>query len=66
MLKRQLILLFASLVMITGFFLLPENKSWAEKLFSYGKEFDKQRKRTSLEERMTMRFGNDYTYSVSI
>lgn len=66
MLKKQLILTLSSLLFITVFFLLPHNRSWAEKLFAYGRDFTKQRKQMGRETRLGKRFGNDYTYSKSI
>lgn len=64
--KRQLLLTLTALVLLAGFFLLPGNKVWGEKVISYWKEFQQQRKQTGEEARLVKRFGNDYTFSVSI
>lgn len=66
MLKRQLILLSVSLIVLSAFFLLPENKAWADKVISYWKEFPKQQKEQGKEARLIKRFGDDYTFSVLI
>jgi hypothetical protein len=64
--KKHLILTLAVLLFLTGFFLLPHNRTWAEKLFAYGRDFNKQRKSMSKEARLNKRFGNEYIYSKSI
>ncbi len=66
MLKRQLLLLLIAIVALTGFFLLPENKTWGRKVISYWKEFPQQQKEQAKEVRLAKRFGNDYTFSVLI
>lgn len=66
MLKRQLLLLLIAIVILTGFFLLPENKTWGRKIISYWKEFPQQQKEQAKEVRLTKRFGNDYTFSMLI
>jgi hypothetical protein len=64
--KRRLILFIASLILLAGFFLLPGNKVWGDKVISYWKEFQTQRKNTGKENRLIKRFGNDYTFSTLI
>ncbi|MCG2615512.1 hypothetical protein LZZ85_14525 [Terrimonas sp. NA20] len=66
MLKKHLILTLATLLFLTAFFLLPHNRTWAEKLLGYGRDLPGQIKAMSKESRLSKRFGNDYTYSKSI
>jgi hypothetical protein len=66
MLKRKLLLLFVSLVLVTGFFLIPVNARWASTLISYWKDFKKQKNVLDEETRRRDRFGTHYTISKSI
>jgi hypothetical protein len=64
---RQFTLFFASAGLITAFFLLPPNRAWfKDRVLTYYKEFDKQRKTMGAEKRMTDRFGNYYSVSRQI
>lgn len=64
--SRQSILFVLSLVFITGFFLLPRNKEWANTLISYWRGFQNQKNSPDTESRMQRRFGNNYIYSRNI
>jgi len=66
MLKKQFLLTVLSVVLLTGFFFLPENREWAEKLIGYGKDLPKELRRMDEGTRFSKRFGTEYTYSVSI
>jgi hypothetical protein len=66
MLKKQLLLTFATLIFLTGFFLLPHNRTWGKKLIAYSRDFNKQRKVMNEEVRLSKRFGNEYIYSKTI
>jgi hypothetical protein len=64
---RQLLLFLASAGLITVFFLLPPNRAWLnDRMFTYYKEFGKQRKMMNMGDRLTARFGNHYSVSRSI
>lgn len=64
--KKQLLLTALSVILLTGFFFLPENREWAVKLIGYGQEFPGQTKRMDKSTRLSKRFGTEYNYSVSI
>jgi len=66
MLKKRLILLCISLVLIAGFFILPVNNRWGNTLINYWNDFTKQKTRLSLEARRAERFGTHYTISKAI
>jgi hypothetical protein len=64
---RRLLLFIASLILITGFFLLGPNRSWfKDRIITYYGEFPGQFKRMKEEQRMADRFGNYYTLSRQI
>lgn len=61
---RQLLLFLASAGLITAFFFLPPNRAWLnDRMFTYYKEFGKQRKMMNRGDRLTYRFGNYYLVS---
>jgi len=59
------ILLFAiSILLITLFFLLPQNNDWERHtVLGYWMDFQKQKNKTEPERRKVLRYGNAYTYS---
>lgn len=62
--KKQFFLLVASLVLLTGFFLLPRDRQWArERIITYYQEFPYQIKHLDKETRMADRFEDAYTLS---
>jgi hypothetical protein len=63
---RRLLLFFISLVLITGFFLLPRNRQWAGTVFSYWNDFKRQKNRLDIETRMRDRFRSHYIISKNI
>jgi hypothetical protein len=60
---KKLILFTAGTLFVTGFFFLPANRKWAEKLVGYYKDFPYEIRHTSKDDRMKARFGNSYTIS---
>lgn len=64
--RKSLILLLLSLGLLAGFFILPANWFWAEKLRSYAGDFQRQSKHLSLEERKKSRYESAYTISRNI
>lgn len=64
--KKRFILFIISLVLIVGFFLLPQNRTWSKAVLSYGRDFQNQQNHLDRETRMRRRFGNDYTFSKDI
>lgn len=67
MLKKQFILFLAGLLLLAGFFLLPQNRQWTkERIITYYREFQTQKKHLDREARMRWRFGNAYTFSKNI
>jgi hypothetical protein len=67
MFKKHLILFIAGLLLLTGFFLLPQNRQWAdERIISYYRQFQLQKKHLGLETRMKRRFDNAYIFSKNI
>lgn len=63
-LMRQVILFFASALLLTGFFLLKPNREWFnDRIITYYREFNGQYKNMNSEKRMNTRFGNYYTVS---
>ena len=63
MLSKKIILLLVSVLLITGFFLLPRNRQWTRTVFSYWNDLPKQLRTPDTEARMRKRFGRHYTYS---
>lgn len=63
MLKKKLTLVLLSILLLTGFFLLPQNRKWAGKVLSYYQEFPEQTKKLDRETRMEERLGNSYKIS---
>ena len=64
---KKLLIAIAAVAAIVGFFLLPPNKVWVQKrIFSYWREFNKQKQNLSLEYRKAHRFGASYTFSKQI
>lgn len=64
---RQIILFITSLLLITGFFLLPQNKKWLnEKLLAYWNDFRQQKNDLDIEKRKIKRYGTSYTFSKRI
>lgn len=66
MLRKQFILLAFALLLFAGFFFLPRNGEWSQKIISYYRDFRSERKRLDRETRMRDRFGSSYTLSKSI
>lgn len=66
MLKKKLLLAVTAIALLFGFFLLPANRQWAQRVIDYYNEFPSQQKNLSREYRMSFRFGNSYTLSKSI
>jgi hypothetical protein len=66
MLKKQLILLAVAVLLFVGFFFLPRNREWAQKITSYYHDFPSEKKRLARETRMRDRFGSSYILSKSI
>lgn len=67
MLKRKLLLLLASLVLIAGFFMIPVNARWGATVLGYWKDFQRQRKQVpDTETRLRQRFTNHYIISKKI
>ncbi|HEV8285177.1 MAG TPA: hypothetical protein VGQ09_12755 [Chitinophagaceae bacterium] len=65
--KKQLILFVFNILLITVFFILPQNRKWLnEKVFVYLKEFKKQKEDLDLEHRKIERWRTDYIYSKAI
>jgi hypothetical protein len=64
--KRRVILFIVSLILITGFSLLPRNREWTGTVLSYARDFQKQQNHLDRETRMSKRFGNEYLFSKSI
>jgi hypothetical protein len=63
---KKLILFTAGALFVTGFFFLPANRTWAERLISYYEDLPYEIRHTGKEDRMKTRFGNDYTVSKAI
>lgn len=66
MLKKRIILALICMALLTGFFFLPENRTWAKKLLGYARELPSQTRKLDEVTRLTNRFGNGYTYSVTL
>ena len=66
MLKKKLILLAAAMVFLTGFFLLPVNRTWVKRLITYYRELPGDLRRMDEATRFKRRFGTEYTYSRNI
>ena len=66
MLKKELALAIISLLLITGFFILPRNQKWAAVILSYWQSFPNQSRHLDKNYRMELRFENDYRYSRQI
>ncbi|HYE54096.1 MAG TPA: hypothetical protein VD996_04605 [Chitinophagaceae bacterium] len=64
--KRRLILCCIGLVTIACFFILPVNNKWGSTVFSYWKDFTRQKNNLDPEARMVERFGTHYTVSKAI
>jgi hypothetical protein len=64
--KKQFTLFIVAVLLLAGFFFLPRNKEWAERIISYYKDFPGEKKRLDKETRMRRRFWEDYTFSKSI
>ena len=61
---RKFILLALSVLMVAGFFLLPQNSEWlGDRILPYWSDLQKQKNHLGLEERKVDRYGNSYTYS---
>lgn len=64
---RKLILLISSAIILFLFFLLPVNREWMQdKVFTYLKSFQLQKKSLDIEHRKKLRFGNDYIFTKNI
>jgi hypothetical protein len=67
MLKKQLLLFTANVLLLSGFFILPRNREWAkERIITYYQEFPYQTTHLDKETRMADRFETSYTLSKSI
>jgi hypothetical protein len=64
--KKTIILTLAAIALIVAFFLLPRNRQWATRVYSYWTDYQWQRDNTGSETRMQKRFGNNYTYSKQV
>ena len=64
---RKFILLALSILMVVGFFLLPQNSEWiSDRILPYWSDLRKQKKHLEIEERKIDRYGSSYTYSKMI
>src|SRR5215213_188004 len=62
--KRKIILFFISILLVSGFFLLPVNQKWMERrVLIYWKDFQKQKTKLDIEQRKAGRYGTYYIYS---
>lgn len=62
--KKELLLTAAGIILLTGFFMLPENNQWLQKrYFPYWNALGTQMKHTDPEYRKVQRYGNAYVYS---
>lgn len=64
--KKQFILTLAAIALLFIFFVLPQNKQWAGRVYSYFKDYQRQRDTLDIEDRMRKRFGNNYVFSKQI
>jgi hypothetical protein len=65
--SKKVVLTIAAAAAMVGFFLLPPNKTWIEKrIFSYWRDFNKQRNNPNIEYRKAQRHGLSYTFSKQI
>jgi hypothetical protein len=64
--KKELALLVVSLLLITGFFLLPRNQKWASVILRYWQSLPNQARHLDKNYRLELRFENDYRYSKQI
>ncbi len=65
--KKKLLLTAAGIILLTGFFMLPENNEWLlKRYFPYWKALGIQVKHTDPEYRKILRYGNAYVHSVFI
>ncbi len=65
-LKKNIILLVGGTVLLGAFFVLPFNRDWAAKVYSYWMDVQPQLKNLTVEKRMVNRFGTSYTISKTI
>ena len=66
-LKKQLLLFTWSLLVVAGFFALPQNREWLmKKPGAYWGDFLRQKSKPSLEYRREKRWEGSYTYSKAI
>src|SRR5690349_15784718 len=66
-LKKQFILFIASAILLTAFFILPQNMEWGkDRIIAYYQEFQYQRNHLERETRMRDRFVNAYILSKNI
>jgi hypothetical protein len=64
---KKIVLLSISILAVSFFFVLPENREWLTKrVFTYWKDFQNQKAHLGLEVRKVKRYGNDYSYSKQI
>jgi hypothetical protein len=66
MLRKKQLLSIIAIALLLGFFLLPANREWAQRVIGYYKDFPSERKHLSREYRMNYRFGNSYKVSKQI
>ena len=65
--EKQITLLAVSLMILSGFFLLPRNQSWmAYRILPYWNDISYQKSRLDLEERKRSRYRGSYIYSRQI
>ena len=64
--KKKLLLFSSSLVLLVSFFMLPQNRKWLNKIFSYYQDFPAQQSHLDKETRFERRFSNSYTLSKEI
>jgi hypothetical protein len=64
--KKLFLLSVAGIILLLGFFLLPRNREWGQKVIGYYKDYNFQKNRQSREFRMRSRFGSDYSFSKAI